>query len=175
VSGTVRDAEGREVHAKVRVFGRDSSTLVKGVVGVVDSIPVQGFQFEPQETGPYAIGVEAEEGWAVHRGTTDEEGFGGVEVRLSSWGAVRADLAPPAGKPLSRVLRVEVFALAAPALGGAAAPQSRDGPGTVGRLPAGRYRVVVRSSPPSEGGEERVHEAEVEVEAGKTAEVLAPR
>jgi hypothetical protein len=144
-------------------------------VAVVDSIPVQGFQVEPQETGPYALAVEAEEGWAVHRGTTDEAGFGGVDIRLAPWGAVRAGLEPPAGKPASRVLRIEVRALDAPALGNAALPQTRDGAGTVERLPAGRYRVVVRSSPRAGEVEERVHEAEVAIGQGETAEVLAPR
>lgn len=171
LAGIVQDPSGREVAAKVRLLGRDPSSLEPGVVAVVDSIPLQGFQVEPHEAGPYEIAVEADEGWAVQRGRTDDAGFGGVKVRLLPWGALRADPGPGA-----RVERIVVEARAAPPLGRAARTQTVEGPGPVDRLPAGTYAVRIHWRA-KEGAEEepRISLAEATVEAGRTAEVPVHR
>ncbi|MNC96963.1 hypothetical protein D3C83_144740 [compost metagenome] len=72
--------------------------------------------------------------------------------------------------------RIEVEAREAPALGGAARPQARDGGGPVERLPAGRFLVRVRWAPEGDAaGDARLHEEEVAVEAGATALVRVRR
>jgi len=176
IAGTVRDADGAEVEARVHLLGRDPASLVPRIVSSVNSIPRQGFAVEPHERGEFALAVEADAGWAIHRGTTGPEAVAGAEVRLRPWGAVRAGLGGKDGAAGARLSRVEVEALDAPPLGLATRRPALGLEGTVGRLPAGRYRVTVRWTPdPRDPSAARTHAAEVVVDAGRTAEVLVPR
>ena len=171
ISGTVRDAEGTEVAARVHLLGRHPANLVAGILASAPSIPLQGFELRPHEEGVFDLAVEAESGWALHRGTTGPGAIAGAEVRLQPWGSVRASVDPAAA-----LTRIEVQAIEAPPLGRATQHPALGLQGTVDRLPAGKYRVTVRWTEGVEAAAtERSHAAEVEVAAGVTAEVAAPR
>ena len=177
ISGTVRDGEGQEVLARVHLLGRNPASLAAGVLASVNSLPLQGFEVAPHEAGDFVLAVEADEGWAVHRGTTGTDAISGADVRLEPWGGVRGRLEPPRpGAPAARLWRVEVEPLEAPPLGRAAERPALGTDGRVERLPAGRYRVTVRWTEEGAGPTERfAHAVELAVASGSTAEVVAPR
>jgi len=171
ISGTVRDGEGAEVIARVHLLGRHPASLAREIVASVNSTPLQGFEVRPHEAGEFDLAVEADAGWALHRGKTGPEAIAGAEVRLLPWGAVRGRV--DASRHLSRI-RVEP--IDAPPLGRARERPALGLEGSVDRLPAGKYRVTLEyASGPAANAILGFHAAEVEVAAGGTAEVVAPR
>jgi hypothetical protein len=177
VSGVVRDGPGEEVVARVHLLGRHPASLARTILASVNSTPREGFALRPHEAGEFELAVESDAGWAVHRGTTGAGAIAGAEVRLEPWGAVRGRLGGDAGRggAEARLHRVEVEAIDAPPLGRATERPALALDGSVGRLPAGRYRVTVRWTEGAEASPGRSHAAEVVVAAGGTAEVVAPR
>jgi hypothetical protein len=177
ISGVLRDARREEVAGEVRLFGRDPASLETRVVETAPCIARQGFQLHPHEAGEFTLAATAEAGYAIHRGKTDRDGLGWVDLPLRPWASVAIDLEKKDGDPEFREARFRLEAIEVPDLGALAPGGDKGGPPALfEKLPSGRYRVRARWEEKS-GGEWKAREAakEVTVAEGEAARTTLAR